>query len=72
MQSSLKDIPLPTEETFMKLLIGKTNDFIRRLRWKVFHAEKSEKKKVIKDKNTGINVTNEVLTSRSHCSSLLT
>ena len=38
----------------MKLLIRKTNDFIRRVRWKVFYAEKREKKTEIKDKNTGI------------------
>ena len=34
---SLKNIPLPKEDTFLKGLIIKCEDFIQRLRWKVIH-----------------------------------
>ena len=33
---SLKNVPIPSNETYMKTLISKTEDFIQRLRWKAF------------------------------------
>ena len=51
LSSSLKDIPIPKREEYEKLLISKTNSFIRRVRWKVFHADKGNKE-VIEDKNS--------------------
>ena len=41
-ESSLKDIPIPSRETYMKALISKTNSLIRRVRWRVFYAEKKK------------------------------
>ena len=32
---SLKNIPIPSQDSFMKCLLAKTEDFIQRLRWKV-------------------------------------
>ena len=43
LSSSLKDIPIPKRDVYVKLLISKVNSFIRRLRWKVFHADKANK-----------------------------
>ena len=34
---SLKNIPIPPKESYLKLLIGKTEDFIGRLRWATYH-----------------------------------
>ena len=33
---SLKNIPIPSKDQYMKQLLGKTEDFIERLRWKAF------------------------------------
>ena len=33
---SLKDIPIPPEDQYRKLLLAKTEDFLQRLRWKVY------------------------------------
>ena len=35
-EHSLKNIPIPTEDSYLKMLIAKTGDFIERIRWKVF------------------------------------
>ena len=44
LNSSLKDIPIPGRDTYLRLLIAKTNSFIRRLRWVIFHKETRVKK----------------------------
>ena len=36
---SHKNIPVPTKDCFLKSLIEKTESFIKRIRWKVFHFE---------------------------------
>ena len=46
-----KDIHVPDEETYVKLLIAKTNSFIRRVRWKVYFAVNGKKK----DEETNVN-----------------
>ena len=33
---SLKNIPLPNKKTYTKLMIEKTQSFLKRLRWKAF------------------------------------
>ena len=33
---SLKNIPIPTKDNYLKTLFAKTGDFVERLRWKVF------------------------------------
>ena len=52
-----KDIPVPDEEIYVKLLIAKTNSFIRRVRWKIFFAVNGSKKeediKGFLSRNTG-------------------
>ena len=47
---SLKDIPIPRKETYIKLLFAKTNSFIRRIRWKVYYADKKNVNELNKDK----------------------
>ena len=40
---SLKNIPIPNKDSFVKSLICKTHDFIKRLRWKaIFYVQTSE------------------------------
>ena len=34
-EKSLKNIPIPNRDSYMKLLLAKTGDFIERMRWKV-------------------------------------
>ena len=34
---SVKNIPISNKDVYLKALIGKTEHFIRRVRWKVFH-----------------------------------
>ena len=34
---SVKNIPIPSEESYMKTLIEKTTSFVRRLRWRAYH-----------------------------------
>ena len=43
---SLKDIPIPAFYQFLVLLIDRTTDFIRRVRWKTFHYTKKTNKDV--------------------------
>ena len=35
-QHSLKNIPIPTIDNYLRLTITKTEEFIQRLRWKTF------------------------------------
>ena len=37
---SLKNIPIPKDNAYLKCLIDKTSNFIRRIRWKAFFYEK--------------------------------
>ena len=39
MKPSLKDIPVPERNTYLKLLIAKVNSFVRRMRWNVYYKE---------------------------------
>ena len=39
---STKNIPIPNNDTYLKLLIDKTSNFIRRLRWRAFYFLKSQ------------------------------
>ena len=39
---SVKNIPLSNKDVYLKSLIQKTEHFIRRLRWKVFHFLKQD------------------------------
>ena len=39
---SVKNIPLGNKDKYLKTLISKTENFVRRLRWKVFHFLKKE------------------------------
>ena len=48
-EHSLKDIPIPAFYYFLALLIYRTTDFVRRIRWKVYHFTKGT------DKNAGRN-----------------
>ena len=41
---SLKNIPLHSRMLYNKILIGKTSDFLRRLRWKVFYFQNKNSK----------------------------
>ena len=43
--ASLMNIPIPPRETYKKLLLAKTSEFIERLRWKVFFKLHPEAKK---------------------------
>ena len=38
---SLKNIPLPSEKTYLKCLMEKVESFLKRLRWKAHFFEKS-------------------------------
>ena len=38
---SLKNIPIPQDNAYLKCLVDKTTDFIKRLRWKAFFFEKN-------------------------------
>ena len=48
--SSLKDIPIPGRDTYLRLLIAKTNSFIRRIRWDIFHKEARVKNRNVRVK----------------------
>ena len=39
---STKNIPIPKQDTYLKTLIDKTSNFIRRIRWKAFYFLKSQ------------------------------
>ena len=49
---SLKNIPIPQKDVFMKKLISKTEDFIQRIRWKAFFFINPPKPNPDKAKNT--------------------
>ena len=38
---SLKNIPIPTKNQYMKLLIEKTDSFVKRIRWEIYHYDKA-------------------------------
>ena len=47
-EHSLKNIPLPPRDVYLKTLFAKTDDFVERIRWKVFfHLNPQAKSKVI-------------------------
>ncbi len=48
---SLKNIPVPHRDVYLRSLINKTEHFIQRVRWKVFHFL-NPKKKIKNVKNT--------------------
>ena len=41
---SMKNIPIPTQNSYMKSMIAKTESLLRRMRWKVFWYEQDQKK----------------------------
>ena len=43
---SLKNIPIPTKSSYLKCLTDKTENLIRRLRWKAYHFCKSSSQPV--------------------------
>ena len=49
LNSSLKDIPIPGRDTYLRLLIAKTTSFVRRIRWDIFHKEAR-----VKNRNVGV------------------
>ena len=42
---SMKNIPIPSEDSYFKNFIFRTHDFITRMRWKAFFFKRSEEKK---------------------------
>ena len=48
MVNSAKDIPIPSNEVYMKALIDKTNSLIRRVRWRTFHADMKTKYQAVR------------------------
>ena len=42
---SLKNIPIPEKDSYLKILIDKTQSFIQRLRWKVYWIRQPKKPK---------------------------
>ena len=48
---SLKNIPIPTKSNYLKCLIEKTENFIRRLRWKAYHFCKDNSQPVNESAN---------------------
>ena len=40
-----KNIPLCNKDVYLKEVIGKTEHFLRRIRWKVYHFLKNSKEK---------------------------
>ena len=64
---SLKNIPIPTQQHYLKSMIDKVESFITRLRWNAYFFEKTDQRNSNKSTNTGFksNVTppqNEKLT----------
>ena len=47
---SRKNIPLPSKDSYMKSLIAKTENFIKRVRWKVFFFENPSEKEASEEK----------------------
>ncbi|MCP3850980.1 MAG: hypothetical protein GY694_12190, partial [Gammaproteobacteria bacterium] len=56
---SLKNIPLPTEDTYYKLLFPKVVSFCQRLRWRAFFYLKELKNKLKGDLDNDENIENE-------------
>ena len=52
---SLKNIPLPSERTYLKCLTDKVDNFIRRLRWKAFWYDRKQNKTSNDDDEVPIN-----------------
>ena len=50
----MKDIPIPGRDTYLRLLIAKTNSFVRRMRWNIYHKEAK-----VKNRNVGANTWKE-------------
>ena len=48
---SLKNIPIPTKSNYLKCLTEKTENFIRRLRWKAYHFCQSNSQPVNESAN---------------------
>ena len=58
---SLKNIPIPSRDTYLKSLIAQTESFIKRLRWRVYWYQRDpdEKKKFENDvQSYGLKSTN--------------
>jgi hypothetical protein len=49
---SLKNIPNPSKKTYLKCLIDKVENVIRRMRWKAFHFEHSDKNDEAEEEGT--------------------
>ena len=65
---SLKNIPIPTKQHYLKSMIDKVESFVTRLRWKAYFFEKPDQRNSNNSTNFGFksNVTppqNEKLTS---------
>ena len=54
-QYSLKNIPIPSSFSYLKCLVSKTEDFVKRLRWKAFWYDK----KLEADQQNNQNNTND-------------
>ena len=46
---SLKNIPVPNKDSYLKCMIDKTQQFFQRIRWKVFFEENKDKKHIVKE-----------------------
>ena len=42
---SLRNVPIPTQNSYMKSMIAKAESLLRRMRWKVYWYEQDQKKK---------------------------
>ena len=51
---SLKHIPLPKENTFLKRLINQTEAFLKRLRWRVVYFDKSDEENLKFEEKFGL------------------
>ena len=45
LQYSLKNIPIPSKDSFLKCLLSKTESFVQRLRWKSYFFLNPDQKK---------------------------
>ena len=48
---SLKNIPTPGNNEYLRILIDKTESFFQRLRWRVYHFEKGHDDEIEIEKN---------------------
>ena len=51
-QYSLKNIPIPSSFDYLKCLVSKMEDFVKRLRWKAFWYEKKLREEADRQNNT--------------------